>query len=746
MKFLQRFTRRAAIQSKHLHALDEKASLALADKRFDEAIRLYGEIIKINGDDAKPFYKRANANNGLGHWEEALTDYDRALGLDPDYAYAYCNRGAVLEQLGRFAESLADYDRAIQIDPGDFLTYYNRGSALKALGRFSDALISYERAIMLNGNHAPSLVNRGNVLHKMRSYEAAIASYDRAIKLNSSIPEAYLGRGVSLVRVRRFREALEDYDHAIALNSGYAEAYCNKGNALQELAQHDAALSNFGKALELKPSFSAALQGSGFSLMRLQRFEAAAENYNHAMTIDAGRRYLLGMLAQSQMHICDWTKRTTVLGKLVQGLQAGDPASVPLPVLALVDSPELHRKVAEIWAKSECPADDSLGPIPPRLRSGRIRIGYFSSDFCEHAVSQVAAELFELHDGSRFETIAFASGPRVDDHMRIRLRNAFHEFIDVREKSDRDVAILARSLGIDIAVDLNGYTEYSRTNVFALRAAPIQINYLGYPGTMGAEYMDYLIADRTVVPESCQDHYTEKIVYMPDCYLPHDATRTFSREESTREQLGLPSSGFVFCCFNNNYKIAPDVFSTWMRILKRTGNSVLWLAQNDPVTARNLRGEAQSKGVDPARLIFATRTDSLSIHLARLSRADLFLDTLPYNAHATATDALWAGVPLLTRRGEAFAGRVAASVLMAAGLPELIVATEDEYEELAVKLSNNPDLLAHIKGRLLLSHNTAPLFNSRLFARNLESAYVKILERYETGLQPDHIYVDGHSG
>jgi predicted O-linked N-acetylglucosamine transferase (SPINDLY family) len=326
--------------------------------------------------------------------------------------------------------------------------------------------------------------------------------------------------------------------------------------------------------------------------------------------------------------------------------------------------------------------------------------------------------------------------------MRARLQSAFDRFIEVRDKSDADVAMMARGLGIDIAVDLNGYTEFSRTNIFALRAAPIQINYLGYPGTMGAEYMDYLIADRTVVPEAQQSHYAERVVYLPNSYLPHDSTRTISATVFTREELGLPKEGFVFCCFNNNYKITPSTFSSWMRILGRTDNSVLWLAQNDPVTARNLQREAVRRGVKAERLVFSSRTASLSEHLARLRIADLFLDTLPYNAHASATDALWAGLPLVTRRGEAFAGRVAASLLTAIGLPELITSTEEQYEDLAVQLATSPQLLVAIKDKLHRNRSTAPLFDTRLFTKHLETAYVKILERHRAGLPPDHIYVN----
>jgi predicted O-linked N-acetylglucosamine transferase (SPINDLY family) len=325
--------------------------------------------------------------------------------------------------------------------------------------------------------------------------------------------------------------------------------------------------------------------------------------------------------------------------------------------------------------------------------------------------------------------------------MRARLRRAFDGFVEVRDKSDLDVARLARGLGIDIAVDLGGYTEYSRPNIFALRAAPLQINYLGYPGTMGAKYMDYLIADRTVLPEQQRDHYAEKIIYMPHSYFPSDGTRPVANEAPHRQDLGLPDNGFVFCCFNNSYKISPAVFASWMRILGRTDGSVLWLPMNNPATAHNLRREASRLGIDEKRLVFAGRVASLADHLARLGAADLFLDTLPYNAHATANDALWAGLPIVTCRGESFAARVAASLLTAIGLPELITTTLEQYENLAVQLATHPQSVADLKGKLRANRANAPLFDTRSFAMHLQTAYTRIVERHQAGLAPDHIDV-----
>ena len=375
-----------------------------------------------------------------------------------------------------------------------------------------------------------------------------------------------------------------------------------------------------------------------------------------------------------------------------------------------------------------------------RNRSDKIRLGYYSADFHNHATAYLMAELFERHDKNQFELFAFSFGPAQNDAMRKRLSAAFDQFIDVRNPSDKAIAQLSRQLEIDIAVDLKGYTQNARSGIFAYRAAPIQASYLGYPGTMGTHTIDYLIADKTLIPQASQPYYAEKIVYLPHSYQVNDRQRAIAAITPTRASLGLPDKGFVFCCFNNNFKILPATFDIWMRILKQIENSVLWLFEDNPSAARNLRHEAQTRGVAADRLIFAPRMP-LPEHLARHRAADLFLDTLPYNAHTTASDALWAGLPVLTCMGEAFASRVAASLLNAIDLPELITTTAQAYEALAVSLAMNPARLQHIKYKLAHNQLTTPLFNTAIFTRHLENAYTQMIERYHADVPLDHIHV-----
>jgi len=419
----------------------------------------------------------------------------------------------------------------------------------------------------------------------------------------------------------------------------------------------------------------------------------------------------------------------------VRDVNAGGRADSPFHFLAISESPASQLRCARTLVADECP------PAPRPLWRGeryahdRIRVAYVSADFHEHAVPRLMAGLLERHDRQRFEVTALSLGPDQRDAMRSRLVAAADRFLDVRDRDDRAVAALMRELEIDIAVDLQGYTRGCRPGIFAHRAVPVQVNWLGYPGTMGAGYMDYILADRHVVPPDRDAHYAEKVVRLPDCYQVNDADRRVAGDAPPRSALGLPEDGFVFCCFNNNYKIAPRVFDVWMRLLLAVDRSVLWLLEDNATAAANLRREAARRGVDAARIVFAPRA-RMEDHLARQRRADLFLDTRPYNAHVTASDALWVGVPLVTCPGDTFAGRVAASLLHAAGLPELVAGSWEEYERLARTLATDRDRLASLRGRLARDRATCPLFDTDRFRRHIESAYGTLHERAQRGEPP----------
>ncbi|MDO8788672.1 MAG: tetratricopeptide repeat protein [Sulfuritalea sp.] len=727
-------------QPRHFDALQLLATIAAQRKNSAAAVELFDQALKINPDHANSLNNRGVALRGLERHEDALKSYERAIKIKPDYAEAHYNRGIALRTLNRHAEALESYESALKLKPDYAEALNNRGAALRALNRHEDALESYDRALKIRPDHAESHYNRGTALLALKRPEEALESYHRALKLKPDNAEALNNRGNALRDLKRPDEALESYDRALGIKPDHAEALNNRGNALRDLKRLEEALASYDRALKVKPDYAEALYNRGNALRDLKRPEEALESYDRVLRLKPELEFLCGDWLYTKMKVSDWSDLESQSRQLFAKIECDEKAAAPFSVLAISDSRALQRKVAETWVRAKYPRSNALPKIAKRTIHNKIRIGYFSADLHNHATANLMAELFETHDKSKFELTAFSFGPEKSDVMRKRVAAAFDRFIDVRTRSDRDVAILARSLEIDIAVDLKGFTQDSRTGVFAMRAAPLQVNYLGYPGTMGADYIDYLIADPTLIPESHQAAYAEKIAYLPNCYQVNDAKRRIAEKEFSRVELGLPRRGFVFCCFNNNYKITPDTFDRWMRILKRVEGSVLWLIEDNAKASSNLRKEAVLRGIDAARLIFAKRME-LSEHLARHRLADLFLDTRPCNAHTTASDALWTGLPVLTCIGENFAGRVAASLLNAIHLPELITSTPEAYEALAIELAMNPDGLMKIKRKLASNRLATPLFNTQLFTRHIEAAYTAMYERYHAGLAPEHIHV-----
>lgn len=673
-------------------------------------------------ESVEAMLRTAQALLGAGQLAEAATAYRNLLVLDQHNWTSMNALASIALQSGELEEAIQRYGALIERRPDFAEGHYKRGNAYNRLGRWPAALADYDRAVALDPQYANAFCNRGTVLERLERWDEALASYDRALALNPSDAFAYYNRAGVLRELKRFDEAIASHDQAIALNSGYVEAYVNRGHLLHKLSRYEQAAASYGKAIELSayPTQAAAPGPPG--------------------TLRPEQKYLLGLRRHVLMQICDWRGMNADRQRIAIGLRQQLPVTLPLTALALLADPALQRAAAESWIREEAPPDPRLGVIAPRTRSPKIRVGYFSADFRIHPVAYLTAGLFERHDRSRFDLTAFAFGPQTNDVMQARMSRAFDRFVDVRQRSDVEVAVLARELGIDIAVNLNGITEDSRSRIFGLRAAPIQINYLGYPGTMGAPFMDYLIADGMVVPRVQQRDYVERIIYVPGSFMPFDssypmpAARTF-----TREELGLPATAFVFCCFNNTFKLTPEIFDVWMRIVARHENSVLWLSRTNAVAAANLRKEASQRGVDERRLIFADRLDSLPEHLARLRAADLFLDTFPYNAHATAVDALWAGLPVLTCAGESFASRVAASLLHAVVLPQLITRSLSEYEDLVASLVADRERLRQIRDTLAQKRSTASLFDTAQYVKNLEAAYETIYDRHLSGAEPAHV-------
>ncbi len=729
------------LQPEHCQALHLLGVVALQTNHPEPAAELIGRSILIDAQFAAAHLNYGSALSRLNRHEAAIASFDKAIALQPDYADAYFNRGNTLRELKRFEAAVESYDRAIALKPDNADAYVNRGNALRDLKRYHAAIENYDAALSLKPDYADAYFNRGTTRHELKQYEAAIAEYDRAIGRNPRHAESYNNRGMTLAELKQYTAAIASYDTAIALKPDFASAFVNRGNALRAVQQLKAAVASYDAAIAIKPNNPDAYSNRGYTLRELRQYEAAIASFDQAIALKPELKGVYAMRLYTRLQLCDWRGFDSELAQLEAKIEVDATVENPLCVVALSGSARLQQKAAQAWVREEFPPNPALPALPKRREHKRIHIGYFSADFRIHPVAQLTAELFETHDQSRFEVSGFSLGPDTKDPMRRRLERAFDRFIDVRERSDQDIALLARSMELDIAIDLGGFTEGSRANMFALRAAPLQVNYLGYPGTMGSGYMDYLIADATTIPADRRQHYGEKIICLPNSYFVNDSTRTVSDTAFSREQCGLPPSGCVFCCFNTHYKITPATFESWMRILRRVAGSVLWLSEGHPRAIGNLRREAEQRGVSAERLIFAQRIDSLPEHLARYRLADLFLDTLPYNAHTTASDALWAGLPVLTRLGEAFAGRVAGSLLRAIGLPELIAATEARYEQLAVELATDPERLARIRQTLAHNRLAAPLFDTPRFTRHLEAAYGKIIERYQAGLPPEDLYL-----
>jgi predicted O-linked N-acetylglucosamine transferase (SPINDLY family) len=672
--------------------------------------------------------------------DEAGRLYEQVLQSNPENFRAAYLLGIIALQKSDPARAGELLARAAAIDPHSASAHNDYGRAQILLGRPDQALAAFDRAIALNPEHSAAHNNRGDVLNDLEQYEAAVASYDRALERKPNSAVMHNSRGNALFALQRYEDAAAAYERAIALRAGYADAHNNRGNSLHMLGRHEAALESYTKAISLDPGFADWYASRGKMLGDLKQYRAALADFDAAIALKCELKTLGALRLFAKMHICDWSGRDADIALLTEGIDRNEPVVNPFILLALSDSAALQQRAAKVWARQVKREDHALPASRARGGAEMIRIGYFSADYHDHATMHLMAGMFEAHDRSKFETIALSFGPDSQDAVRSRLVATCDQFIDVRGKSDHDVALLARDLGIDIAVDLKGYTKDGRPGIFACRAAAVQVSYLGYPGTLGAPYMDYLIADRTLIPESSRRFYSEKIIELPFSYQVNDSKRAIAQREFTREELELPQSGFVFCCLNNTYKITPSVFDCWMRILKRVEGSVLWLFEDNPSAASYLRQEALRRDVQPERLIFAKRMAKAE-HLARHRAADLFIDTWPCNAHTTASDSLWAGLPVLTCAGEAFASRVAASLLRAVGLPDLIAATPADYEEMAVVLAADAERLADIRQRLIAGRGSAPLFDTQLTTRHLELAFGQILARHQDGLPAEHLVI-----
>ena len=691
--------------------------------------------------------KHPDALHLLGVIGIQTSDYTVALDLivsaiaaQPDNALFYCNHGIALQALKRFSEALTSYDHAIKCNPKYADAYNNRGIILKELRRLEEALASYEQAIQLKSNYVDAYYNRGITLHELKRFDDALTSYDQAIILRPEFAAAYSNRGNALKELKKLTGALDSYNQAIELDSSHVEARTNRGIVLQELNLPEDALASYEQAIDLKSDHAVAHLNRGYLLIKLRKFEDAVQSFSRLLEVAPNYDFAEGQLLHAKMLCCDWKNLSELTNSIRSGICSGKKLAEPFGCQAISLSESELLVCAKLFAAEKCPSANMWLCKTSTQRHAKIRVGYLCGEFREQATSILMTGLWEMHDKSRFEIFAFDNGKDDSSDRRKRIISAFDEIVDITRMTDMDAASLIAAKEIDILINLNGYFGEARQGIFSYKPSPIQVNYLGFPGTLGVDYIDYLIADKIVIPEQSRPYYSEKIAYLPNSYQANDRKRELSGKTFTRSELGLPEKGFVFCCFNNNYKITPSTFDVWMRLLKQVDGSLLWLLEDNSVAVNNLRHEAHARGVSSERLIFAPRMP-LAEHVARHRVADLFLDTLPYNAHTTASDALWASLPVLTCVGNTFPGRVAASLLYAIDLPELVTQSENEYELLALELATNPEKLKRLKEKLAENRMSTPLFDTALFAQHIEAAYTQMYERYQAHFPPEHIVV-----
>jgi predicted O-linked N-acetylglucosamine transferase (SPINDLY family) len=604
---------------------------------------------------------------------------------------------------------------------------------LQQQGNIEVAARLFQEVLTTDAENAAALYSLGlNALNSGNLLEA-LSLCERGVKVAPVFAPLRLIYAAVLQALDQKEEALQSYAKALEIDPDYVTALINSGALLRSMFRHREAIERFNHVLSIEPTNLTALANCGILLTEFRQSELAIGMFKRLISLAPDYDYALGLLLYEELHLCDWQDFELLSKQIIEKIRSGRRACKSLAFMSISDFAADHQRVAQLFAQQYCPKQSVSYWQGERYRHKKIKLAYVSPDLREHPVGHLMAGVFELHDKQRFETIAISLGINDGSRLRARMLKTFDHFIDAQYMSSKQIVQVMREMEIDIAVDLSGYTSDSRSDVFAQRPVPVQVNYLGYPGTMGTEFMDYILADQYVIPENQQQYYNEKVIYLPDSYLPTDSSIQISERTPTREECGLPANGAIFCSFSNDYKISPPIFGVWMRLLQQVPGSVLWLVSRNDISQRNLCLSAERLGVDSARLIFAGRVPLVEDHLARYRLADVFLDTHPYNAHTTAADALMVGLPVVTYMGNAFPARVAGSLLHAIGLPELIAYTLEEYEQIALRLVTTPSLLADIKVRLMANKATYPLFDSESFTRNLETAFIAMYRQAQLG-------------
>ena len=728
--------REAAVRSPDIPDVHLNLGNILAERgQAEEALACFERVLALQPRHPAAHFNIGSVHRSAGRLEAAEASFSRALALAPNDADTHNNLGLIYERQQRLDAAVASYRRALALAPDHVHAQGNLGNVLRAQGRIDDAVACYERAIAVAPNHGDAYLNLGIARAEQGHIADARSLFEKVLRLEPRSFEAHHSLGSLLARQGELAESIVQFRRGLEVAPDRAHMHHELGAAYIRTGDLDAAIACHRRALELDPGYANAHYALAETLKLQGRLDEAMDSYGRALALKPDHIQALGASVHVRQHLCQWDGIEELWRQVRESIATGSGGLItPFSVLSMPTTPAEQLACARAWAQRELapfitqrsrPASDLSAP---RQRS-RLRVGYLSWGFHRHATAYLTAQLFELHDRDRFEVFAYAYGPDDKSAIRARLRSACEHFTDVSRQSYFATAQGIRDDGVDILVDVTGYTLGTRPQILALRPAPIQVNWLGYPGTMGTDCIDYQIADPFIIPEHQEPFYAERVVRLPDCYQVNDRRREVSDRVPGREECGLPARALVFCCFNQAYKILPETFDRWMRILRGVPGSVLWLAEANRWATENLRRAAAERGVAAERLVFAARKD-LPEYLAQYRLADLALDTFPYTSHTTASDALWMGCPLVTRTGETFASRVAGSILINAGMRELVTDSAAGWERKVLELATAPGTLANLRRTLDRTRDTLPLFDTPRLVRNLESAYVDMFHAY----------------
>ena len=708
--------------------------------KLEEAVEKFRKVLSID-----PNHPQSYGNIGIifrdqGKFDQAIESFKKALSLKPNNPDAYNNLGLTLNDLNKLDEAIEAYNKALLLESNYTDALNNMGVTLQNQGKLSEAIETYKKALSINPDYAEVYNNMGLTLQNLGESDEAIKSYNKALEIKPDFADAYNNLGFTLQNLNKLEEAIDAYHKVLAINHSSAETYNNIGAIFRDQGKLDKAVEVYNKAILLKPDYIEAFYNLGNIFVDQGKLDQGIKVYNKALSINHNYDLARAHKLHQQAHICDWNSLDEDK-KLINTLGTKDKPVPPFTMLSLEDDPKHHYLRSKKYVEEKFIQKQLTKLKTPSRKSKHINIGYFSADFHDHATMWLILKVLAIHDRQKFKIYAYSYGPEKKDYIRQKLIESVDVFKNVQKMSDEDIALLGQKDEIDIAVDLKGHTKNQRLGIFSYRPAPIQITYLGYPGSTGANFIDYIIADPIVIPKNQLDSYSEKIIYLPNSYQPNNNTRAIANTSKKRKDLGLPEKGFIFCCFNNNYKISSVEFNIWMRLLKKVKGSVLWLLKSNRWAQGNLQKEAEKRGVKRSCLIFADKLPHEE-HLARHKHADLFLDTFNVNAHTTASDALWAGLPVVTKLGNSFASRVSGSLLNAIGLPELITDNENDYETLILELATNTNKLKRIKNKLANNRLVEPLFDTEKFTKHLEKGYEEAWYNYYESNDFKNIFVD----